>query len=137
MRRAHAAIAVAITIAVGMASRKIPIGFFLWDKSLGDALYTVMIYFFIAIAKPALHPRVLGAIALGISIAVEMFQLTGIPLRLPRVLQLALGTSFELHDIACYIVGAGAVATGHYLLLGSSGGAGRSGGGQEANEDSH
>jgi hypothetical protein len=114
--RARAAIFVAMTIALGIASRRFRIGFFLWDKSLGDALYTVMIYFFLALWRPTLRPHVLGLAALAISIAVEIFQLTGIPATLPRPLQIVLGTSFQLHDIACYIVGAGLVATIHYVM---------------------
>ncbi len=74
-----------------------------------------MLYFLVAWGWPLTRPSRLGACALGISIAVEVFQLTGIPGKMPRVLQIALGTSFEWHDIACYIVGAGATAIGHTL----------------------
>ncbi len=104
-----------MTIGVGLASRRYPVGVFLWDKSLGDALYAAMLYFFVALGRPTTRPSRLGASALGISIAVELFQLTGIPEKMPRVLQITLGTSFGWHDIACYIVGAGAVTIGHTL----------------------
>lgn len=91
---------------MGVASRRLPLGFPLWDKSLGDALYTVMLYLLVAFVVPTLGPWKLGALALGGSVAIEIFQLTGIPARLPRVLQFALGTTFSWHDMACYVVGA-------------------------------
>jgi hypothetical protein len=104
--RTRSAICFAGTIALGVASRRIHLGFALWDKSLGDALYTVMIYFAVACVRPSLSPRATGAIALGFSLAIETFQLTGIPARLPALLRFALGTTFAWHDVACYFVGA-------------------------------
>lgn len=108
---------VAITIALGLASRRFPIGVFVWDKSLGDALYAVMVYFVAALVRPSLGPRALGLLAFGISFAIELFQATGIPARLPRVLQLVLGTSFGWHDVVCYAVGAAFVALVDGLVL--------------------
>jgi hypothetical protein len=115
MRRIHAAVAVGATIALGIASRKVHTGFFLWDKSLGDALYAVMIYFFLALARPSSSPRLLGLAAFAISFAIELFQATGIPKQLPRLLQIALGVEFAWHDVACYAVGAAAVALAHAI----------------------
>ena len=109
VRRPRAALGLILVVLVGLASRRFPIGIRLWDKSAGDALYAVMIYFAVACARPLLAPRQLGAIALAASLAIEAFQLTGIPARLPRVLQIALGTTFAWHDVACYVVGAFAV----------------------------
>jgi hypothetical protein len=109
MRRSHALAALALVIALGLASRRFHVGVHLWDKSLGDALYTVMVYFLVAVVRPRLSPVRLGLLALGISIAVELFQLTGIPARLPRVFQLALGTTFAWHDVSCYVAGATAI----------------------------
>ena len=42
MTRRLAALCIVLTIALGIASRKVPLGVFVWDKSLGDALYTVV-----------------------------------------------------------------------------------------------
>ena len=113
MTRKQAAAGVLATIALGVLSRRLHIGVALWDKSLGDALYTVMIYFLAACARPALRPAALGAIALGVSLAIEAFQLTGIPARLPRALAFALGTTFAWHDVACYCAGAAVVTIAH------------------------
>jgi hypothetical protein len=109
--RRKAAVALGLVIALGLVSRRVHLGVPLWDKSLGDVLYTVMVYFAVALARPDLGPRRLGAFALGISLAVEAFQLTGIPARLPRLFHLALGTTFAWHDVACYIVGAVAITS--------------------------
>lgn len=117
MTRRTAALALALTIAAGLATRRFPVGTYVWDKSLGDALYTVMIYFVVALARPGLRPTAIGAMALAISIAVETFQLTGIPSRLPRILQIALGTTFAWHDVACYVAGAGAVTLAHLAVI--------------------
>ncbi|MBX3211819.1 MAG: DUF2809 domain-containing protein [Labilithrix sp.] len=106
MRRRHAAVGLAVTVAAGLGSRRFPIGLSVWDKSLGDALYTVMLYLLALLLRPGLRPAVAGAAALSLSIAIEAFQLTGIPARLPRALQVALGTTFAWHDIACYFAGA-------------------------------
>jgi hypothetical protein len=114
--RRHSIVGLVVTIAVGLASRRVPLGFPLWDKSLGDALYTVMVFFSVVLARPSLAPRTVGVLALAISIVIEVFQLTGIPAQLPRILQLALGTTFAWHDIACYVVGAGLVTLAHTLL---------------------
>lgn len=117
MTRRTTAVALALTIGVGVASRRFPIGVHLWDKSLGDALYTVMVYLLVALARPNLRPATLGAIALGISVAIELFQLTGIPLRLPRAFRFALGTTFAWHDLACYAAGAVAASLAHHVTL--------------------
>ena len=90
---------------MGGVSRLVPIGLHVWDKSLGDAAYATMIYFLVAFVRPAWQPRRTGALALAVCVAIECFQYTGIPLRLPRLLQIALGTTFAWHDRACYAVG--------------------------------
>ncbi len=110
-----------ITIGLGLASRSFQIGIALWDKSLGDVLYTVMIYFLVAIARPDTRPTARGTIALAISVAVELFQLTGIPLALPRILRIALGTTFAWHDVACYVVGAVVASAADHLVRRRSG----------------
>jgi Protein of unknown function (DUF2809) len=116
VKRTQAAVGLVVTIALGLASRRFPIGAQLWDKSLGDVLYAVMVYFLVAFARPALGPRALGGVSLAISISVELFQLTGIPRQLPRIARLALGTTFAWHDVGCYVVGALGAAAVHELV---------------------
>ncbi len=116
MTRPIAIAALVLTIALGLASRRVHTGIFVWDKSLGDALYTAMIYFLVALVRPSLSPKRLGAIALTVSLVVEIFQLTGIPARLPPIFRLALGTTFAWHDVACYVVAAAVVTATHLAL---------------------
>lgn len=116
MTRRLAALCIVLTIALGVASRKVHLGVFVWDKSLGDALYTVMIYFFLAALRPQTRPQLLGLASFVISFAIELFQLTGVPERMPFPINRILGTTFQWHDVACYVVGA-AVVTGAHVVV--------------------
>ena len=93
-------------IVLGLVSRKVPMGLMLWDKSLGDALYAVMVFGFVALVRPTARPRALGLVAFGVCFALELFQLTGIPKTMPRVLRGAIGDTFAWHDVVCYAAGA-------------------------------
>lgn len=97
---------IAASIAIGLVSRKVPLGFVLWDKSLGDALYAVMIFGIVAFVRPNARSCVLGIVAFALCFAIELFQLTGIPKTLPRPLRMAIGDTFGWHDVACYAVAA-------------------------------
>lgn len=108
--RRRTLVGLAVVIALGLASRRLPIGVALWDKSAGDALYAVMVYLVLSLVRPAAHPARLGVSAFLVCAAIETFQLTGIPAGLPRLLRFVLGTSFAWHDMACYVVGAAAPA---------------------------
>jgi len=105
-----------MTIAIGGASRLLPIGAPIWDKSVGDGAYAAMVFFLIALVRPHARAIVVGAIALTTCIAIECFQRTGIPARLPRLLQIVLGTRFAWHDLACYLVGASLATLLHAFL---------------------
>ena len=99
------------SVLLGLASRKLgPTGFALWDKSFGDADYAVMFGFLLLVLRPTLSALAIGLGAFGICFALELFQLTGIPLRAPQPLRFLLGTSFAWHDVACYAIGAAVVA---------------------------
>jgi hypothetical protein len=110
-RRAHRiALLLAMTIAVGLASRRVRLGVAWWDKSLGDVLYATAVVFALALALPRVRAGIVAAIGLCVCLAIEFFQLTGIPLALARQhgwVRLVLGTTFAWHDVACYVLGAG------------------------------
>jgi hypothetical protein len=116
MKRAHAAIGAGCTVALGVLSRTVHLGFRVWDNSLGDALYAVLVYFVVAFVVPAWKPPKLGAWAFGISFLVELFQLTGLARRAPRFVRFVLGSTFSWHDVACYAVGAIAIAVAHVFV---------------------
>ena len=104
--RRRAALLIVASIALGLFSRKTPIGFSLWDKSLGDALYAVMLYGIVSFVRPTARATTRGIVAFAICFAIELFQLTGIPKTLPRLLRIAIGDTFGWHDVVCYAVGA-------------------------------
>ncbi|MGL4551080.1 MAG: DUF2809 domain-containing protein [Gemmataceae bacterium] len=105
MRRRYALLLLA-TVAAGVASRKLPLGFWPWDKSAGDALYAAAAYFALGVLLPG-RVGLRAALALGWCVAIELFQLTGVPSRHAdaAVVRWLIGTTFAWHDLACYAVG--------------------------------
>ncbi len=98
-------------IALGLASRIFGTGGVLWDKYLGDALYAAMVYVILRLAF-AVSPASLALATLLVMTAIELFQLTGIPLQLLRsqhaalrIVARLLGTTFSFLDLLAYAVG--------------------------------
>jgi hypothetical protein len=110
--------ALAITVALGLVSRLCPLGWSVWDKSLGDVLYAVAAYLALALVLNRRSPLVVALVALTLCLSVEFFQATGIPAAYAHVpgVRWLLGTTFAWHDIACYCVGV-PLACGLDLLL--------------------
>ncbi len=105
MRRILAALAV--TVVLGILSRSRPIGWYPYDKSLGDLLYAVAVYLVLALLLPRRSPGSIAALALGLCLAVEIFKLTGIPEQLSHwgIVRWLLGSTFSWHNLACYGLG--------------------------------
>jgi hypothetical protein len=106
-QRVRHLVALVLTIALDLLSRLRPVGWPLYDKSLGDVLYAVAAYLGLALLLPGRRPRTVAALALAWCLAVESFQATGIPARLAHLpgVPWLLGTTFSWHDIACYCIG--------------------------------
>lgn len=103
----------AATLALGAASRIIHTGVWVWDKSLGDALYAVAIFFVLALIRSRAQILTIAALTFTVCAAIEFFQLTDIPLELSRhhrIFGILLGTTFAWHDLACYAIGTAAAA---------------------------
>jgi hypothetical protein len=111
--------ALAVTVALGLLSRLYPLGWPLYDKSLGDVLYAAAAYLALALALPRWRPVLVAALALAFCLAVESFQATGIPARYAHFgpVRWLLGTTFSWHDIACYGVGVAGAFGLDVLLL--------------------
>ena len=113
-------IALVITVFVGFASRAYPLGWYVYDKSLGDVLYAVAAYLGFALVFRHKPPGFIALAALLTCVAVEVFKLTGIPARygqhVPPIAWL-LGTTFSWHNIGCYAIGLLAIAGFDYRLL--------------------
>jgi hypothetical protein len=103
--------ALAGVVALGLASRLHPIGLRWFDKDLGDVLYAAAAYLVLALFRPRWRPDPVAAVALAFCLAVETFQLTGLPARWAHVtlVRWLLGTGFAWRDVACYVVGIGGV----------------------------
>lgn len=105
----------ALLFTIGMIL-EIGIGTFVHDRLIrpyvGDILVVMVIYSFLRIFFPE-KPRNLSWYVFLFAVFVEILQRTGIS-ELPwiaehRVLQIALGSTFDLADILCYAIGCAAV----------------------------
>lgn len=113
LSRSRTAFLLVLTLLLGIASRRVPLGVFVWDKSLGDVLSPVFAYLVLAMAMPRARPLALALAAFAVCFALELFQLTGIPQALGQEqgwVRWFLGTTFAWHDVVCYVVGAAAIA---------------------------
>ena len=85
----------------------------------GDALYAAAAYLAAVIVLPRLHPVVVALIAAAWCVAIELFQLTGVPLELGARFapaMLVLGTVFDARDLIVYIVTIAVLALGDSVL---------------------
>jgi Protein of unknown function (DUF2809) len=108
-----------VTIALGILSRLHPIGYPLYDKSLGDALYAVAAYLGLALLLRRKHRLFSAVLALAWCLTVEAFQATGIPAQYAHLwlVRWLIGTEFSWHDVACYVIGVTGVVVLDRLLL--------------------
>jgi len=85
----------------------------------GDVLYAAAAYLAVALIAPSLPVLAIGGIAAVWCVAVELFQLTGLPLewgaRFAPVV-LLLGTVFDPRDIVVYVVTVAVMTAAHALL---------------------
>jgi hypothetical protein len=105
--RVVAGAAALLTVAAGLGIRSAASG--VVAKYAGDALYTVLVLALVVLLAPRVRPAVAAGIALGFSVAVEFFQLTGVPAELAArstLARLVLGTSFNAPDLLWYAIGA-------------------------------
>ncbi|MEV3928690.1 DUF2809 domain-containing protein [Streptomyces sp. NPDC053728] len=105
--RAAAAAAAFVTVAAGLGIRSTAGGDV--AKYAGDALYTVLVHALVVLLAPRVRPTAAAGVALAVSWAVELAQLTGVPAELARestVARLVLGSTFNAPDLFWYVVGA-------------------------------
>lgn len=100
----------AVTIALGLATRRFPSRFPSVVATYGgDALWAAMVYWLLAFLRPSASWRALAAGALGIASAVECSQLVHTPwldaVRATRLGALVLGQGFLWSDLVAYAVG--------------------------------
>ena len=118
VRRVVAALLLVATIAAGLLVHGLLPDTPATDIA-GDALYAVAAYLAVVLIAPRLPPLAAGAIAAGWCVAVELFQLTGLPLSWGAQfspVMLLLGTVFDARDLLVYVA-AIALATAVDALL--------------------
>jgi hypothetical protein len=100
-------LAMTITVALGLASRLYPTGWFLWDRVLGEVLYAVAAYIVWAMILGRKPPLVIAVIASASCLAVELFKLTGIPAENQHVFLVRwfLGMTFSVVNLGYYLIG--------------------------------
>ena len=114
-RRIGIAVASALVIAVGLASRSdaVPMPG-LVKTYAGDTLWAVMVFLALAFLRPRMSVVALAGIALAISFGVELLQLVQAPwlraLRETLPGKLLLGRGFRFSDLVCYTLGISAAA---------------------------
>lgn len=105
VRRVVAALLLVATIAAGLLVHGLLPDTPATDIA-GDALYAVAAYLAVVLVAPRLPPPAAGAIAASWCVAVELFQLTGLPLSWGAQLSpvmLLLGTVFDARDLLVYV----------------------------------
>lgn len=100
-------------IALGLLSRSVVTGLVVFDKYAGDGLYAAMVY---AMLRLRWRARAAAGGAAGVMLALELFQLTGIPAQMlesgngmMRMGARLLGVQFGYLDLLAYGVGIGCI----------------------------
>ncbi|MFZ4162941.1 DUF2809 domain-containing protein [Streptomyces sp. HNS054] len=105
--RLLAAVAALVTVGAGLGLRAVATGDV--AKYGGDALYTLLLLTLVVLLAPRSTPARAAGIALAVSWAVELLQLTGLPAGLSArstAARLVLGSTFNAPDLFWYAVGA-------------------------------
>jgi len=105
-------LALAVTVILGLASRLYPVGWYLYDRVLGEVLYAVAAYLVLAMFLFRQPPLFIAVLALVSCLAVELFKLTGIPAENQHVLLVRwfLGMTFSWVNLGYYFIGAALIA---------------------------
>lgn len=105
-------IAAIAVIGLGILSRTVNTDILLFDKYLGDALYAILIYLILRVWQPENSRRTHANWAMIIVFAIELFQLTGIPLTMRQsgyplleAISILMGTHYSWYDVVAYAVG--------------------------------
>jgi hypothetical protein len=106
-----------VTLGLGLELRALFTGWF--AKYGGVALWATLVYWLVLWCIPRLKPGRVAGLTVLISFAVELFQLTPMPMALYEVhpfFALVFGTTFHLPDFPSYVVGAGLGFAIHRLI---------------------
>lgn len=113
----------AATVFLGILSRNVELNSLLFNKYLGDALYAVLFYLLLGIVVPQPQATSRALMTSVFMVAVECFQMTGIPLEMHRqgglvkLLAIPLGTKFAWYDLVAYIVGIAGITAADQVVI--------------------
>jgi hypothetical protein len=127
LRRLLATAAALTTVVAGLALRHFASGAI--SKYGGVALWAALVYALLVIVRPHAPRAGVALVALAISWAVELFQLTPIPAALSArhaLFHLVLGDTFHAPDLAAYPLGIALAAAIDVLVSPSRGSSSRS-----------
>jgi hypothetical protein len=112
-----------LIVLAGIASRVFHSGITLIDNDLGEALYAALAYIGLGLAWPRLSPARKVLITGAAMIAIEAFQLTGVPASFAasensvlRLLAIVLGTTWSPRDLLGYAAGIAMIALLDYMV---------------------
>src|SRR5277367_1323697 len=113
--------ALVVTVVLGLASRLYPVGWFLWDRVLGEVLYAVAAYLVLAMLFVRKPPLLIAVIAFVCCLAVELFKLTGIPAENQHVFLVRwfLGMCFNWVNLGYYLIGVVLIAFADWATRGA------------------
>ena len=111
----------AVTVAVGLASRLYPTDWFLWDRVVGEVLYGSAAYLAVAALLSRKPPTFIATVAFACCPAVELFKLTGIPAENQHVFLVRwfLGMTFSALNLSYYLIGVALMAFADRATRGS------------------
>ncbi len=117
---------VAVTVCLGLASRRFPSLLPPWlAKNAGDILYATMAFWLVGLFCPRLPARRAAAAAALFCFGIEFLKLSPVPwlaaARHSRAGALVLGVGFHVSNLVCYVIGV-AAAVGIERALGKADG---------------
>jgi hypothetical protein len=118
-RRLRYLLALAVVIGLGLVSRTVASGWYVWDKSMGDVLYAVAAYLALRLVAPRLAVRWAAVSVAALCVGIELFKLTGLPAAWGGWWwsRLLFGTTPSWHNVACYAIGVAAAAGADAAVL--------------------
>ena len=114
-----------LVAAIGITSRVVGVGSLIWDKYVGDVVYAAVFYLVLSLIWAEGTTTVKIILTAAYVVAIEVFQLTQIPVRLNQSENLVirvfayvvLGSRFSWWDLLAYSIGiAGILALDRWYL---------------------
>jgi len=111
--RARLLVTTCLVAAIGITSRVVWVGSLIWDKYVGDVVYAAVFYLVLSLIWAKGTTTVKIILTAAYVVAIEVFQLTQIPVRLNQSENLVirvfayvvLGSTFSWWDLLAYSIG--------------------------------